>query len=495
MLSDTGSLPTALYRAEQVRLLDQRAITEQGIPGYTLMCRAAAAALVALQQHWPQARTLTVIAGAGNNGGDGYVLARLAQAAGLVSQVVYLSDPATLQHDAATAYQDALAAAVPIAPFTQAALTADVLVDALFGTGLARAVTGAYQAAITAINASGRPVLAIDIPSGLQADSGSVLGCAVRAAVTVTFIALKQGLFSGAGPEQCGQIVFADLAVPPVVFAGIEPTCQRYTGDDLLTRLPRRNRTGHKGDYGHVLIIGGDHGMAGAARMSAEAAARCGAGLVSIATRREHAAMQAALRPELMFRGVENAAELKPLLERADVVAIGPGLGTQDWGRALLAAVLATALPLVVDADALNLLAVAPQRRDNWILTPHPGEAARLLGMDTATLQQDRFAAARRLHERYGGVAVLKGAGSLIAAADGSLTVVNTGNPGMASGGMGDLLTGIIASLLAQGLSLPAAARTGVYLHGRAGDRAAADGERGLLALDLLPHLRTLVNP
>ena len=272
------------------------------------------------------------------------------------------------------------------------------------------------------------------------------------------------------------------------------PSTVLLTDCMLHAWLPPRSRASHKGDYGHVLVVGGDHGMAGAVRLAGEAAARTGSGLVSIATCLVHAAAIAAARPELMCHGVECARDLRPLLQRASVVAIGPGLGQSAWARDMLAAVLQTHLPLVVDADALNLLAQEPTRRDDWILTPHPGEAARLLGITTEQIQADRLHAVQTLQQRYGGVCVLKGAGSLVCAPE-SIALCEVGNPGMASGGMGDVLTGIIAALLAQGLSLVDAACAGVYIHAKAGDRAAQDGERGLLASDLMPYLRPLVNP
>jgi len=285
--------------------------------------------------------------------------------------------------------------------------------------------------------------------------------------------------------------------VPPDIYPAIHPACWRYAGEDLPALLPERWRSAHKGHFGHVLVIGGDSGLAGAARMAGEAAARCGAGLVSVATRSAHAGLQAAARPELMFQGIDTPDELGPLLSRASVVAIGPGLGRDLWGRSLLRAALAGDKPLVVDADGLNLLAIEPAFRDNWILTPHSGEAARLLKMTPAGVEADRFAAVEDLALRYGGVAVLKGAGSLIASkADGQVALCSTGNPGMASGGMGDVLAGVIAALLAQGLPPFAAAKAGAHLHGLAGDLAAqTGGERGLLATDLLPFLRQLVNP
>ncbi|QQS54328.1 MAG: NAD(P)H-hydrate dehydratase [Candidatus Competibacteraceae bacterium] len=490
-------LPVELYRAAQVRELDRIAIAERGIPGYTLMGRAGEAAFQLLGQRWPKARRIVVVCGGGNNGGDGYVVARLARQAGIDARVLTVADPATLRGDAQTAWRDARAAEIVIVPFNTAELhDVDLIVDAILGTGLERAVSGLWREAIEAMNANPADILALDIPSGLHADTGAILGAAVHATATLTFIGLKQGLFTGQGPACCGDIGFADLAVPPDIYPALHPACWRYGGEDLPALLPRRSRSAHKGHFGHVLVVGGELGMAGAARMAAEAAARCGAGLTSIATRAAHAGLQAAARPELMFHGVETPAELVPLLDRATVVAIGPGLGRAVWGRTLLHAVLASDKPLVVDADALNLLAAEPVFRDHWVLTPHPGEAARLLKMTPAEVEADRFTAVEELALRFGGVTVLKGAGSLIASkADGLVALCAAGNPGMASGGMGDVLTGVIAALLAQGLSPFAAARAGVYLHGRAGDLAArAGGERGLLATDLLPCLRQLVN-
>ncbi|HOB61173.1 MAG TPA: NAD(P)H-hydrate dehydratase [Candidatus Competibacteraceae bacterium] len=493
------ALPFELYRAAQVRELDRIAIQERGIPGYTLMNRAGEAAFNLLRNRWPEARRIAVVCGSGNNAGDGYVVARLAQRAGLEVEVLTLADPDRLQGDARTAWQDACAANVAITVFSAAALDAglDLLVDAILGTGLEREVSGHWRDAIEAMNARPTDILALDLPSGLNADTGAVLGAAIHATATITSIGLKQGLLTAQGPSHCGELNFAALGVPSDLYATIHPACWRYAGDDLPKRLPPRPRSAHKGQFGHVLVIGGDHGLAGAARMAAEAAARCGAGLVSVATRTAHAGLQAAIRPELMFHGIETPEALAPLLDRATVIAVGPGLGHGEWGRSLLQAALASDKPLVVDADGLNLLAAEPTYRHDWILTPHPGEAARLLKMTPPQVEIDRFAAVEELALRFGGVTVLKGAGSLIASqADGQVALCTVGNPGMASGGMGDVLTGVIAGLLAQGLPLFAAAKCGVYLHGLAGDLAArSDGERGLLATDLLPLLRQLANP
>lgn len=303
----------------------------------------------------------------------------------------------------------------------------------------------------------------------------------------------EAGLFTGEGLEYAGEVVLADLGVPPEVKRAVEPSALLLP--PLVRGLPPRPRHAHKGMFGHVLVVGGDYGFSGAARMAAEAAARVGAGLVSVATRKEHASLLSVARPELMCHGVAGREEIQALLERATVVAVGPGLRRSGWAGMLLASALDSELPLVLDADGLNLLAARPTRSERWILTPHPGEAARLLGSSSAKIQQDRFAAAGELQARYGGVVVLKGSGTIIQGPQGQPRVCTAGNPGMASGGMGDILTGVIAGLLAQGLDPLEAATLGVCLHGTAGDRAArAGGERGLLASDLLEPLRQLVN-
>jgi len=481
------NLPIKLYRAAQVRELDRIAIEEYGIPGFELMHQAGAEVLRHLIARWPEARSVVVFCGSGNNAGDGYIIASLALAAGLSVRVYTLSDPAQLTGDALTAYQQYKG----IVTSFQAGqvVNADVLIDALLGTGLARPVIGLYAEAIQAINANPAPVIAVDIPSGLQADTGSVMGCAVKAMCTVTFIALKQGLFTGQAADYCGKIFYAQLTVPDEALASVKASATRV----LKAPLPRRDRCVHKGNCGHVLIVGGDLGYAGAAKMASEAALRVGAGLVSLATRAEHAMLMNLNRPELMCHGVETAEQLAVLLAKADVVLIGPGLGQGAWATALFNTAISAGKPMVIDADGLNLLAANPATQTNWILTPHPGEAARLLNCQTADIEQDRFAAALSIQAKYGGVAIVKGAGTLIAFEQ-QLWLSNTGNPGMASGGMGDVLAGAIVGLLAQGLLLPDAAQQGVYNHGLAADLAAAnDGERGLLASDLMPYLRQLV--
>jgi len=486
------SLP--LYSANQVRELDRIAIQEKGIPGICLMERAGSAAFTLLKSHWPQAHRITVLCGTGNNGGDGYVLARLAYIAGYQVTVLQVGDITKIKGDARLAFEAMEKVGLSAQAFTELS-PVDVLVDALFGTGLDREVLGKWRKVIEALNRRTCPLIALDIPSGLHANTGTILGVAVRAQVTVTFIGIKQGLLTGAGPEYCGKIYFDDLQVPSSIYKQINSKVSQLDYDQLKTALPKRSRIAHKGQFGHVLVIGGDSGMTGAVRLAAEGAARVGAGLISVATRTSHAALINLTRPEIMSHGVETVEQLESLLNKIDVIAIGPGLGQTHWGQSLLSALQNVQKPIVVDADALNLLAQTPIRFHNSILTPHPAEAARLLGSSTADIQADRFAAAQALQERFSGICVLKGAGTLIAAPNGQINICTLGNPGMASGGMGDILTGTIAGLLAQGLSSNEAATLGVCLHAKAGDHAAREGERGLLPSDLLPWLRHYANP
>jgi ADP-dependent NAD(P)H-hydrate dehydratase / NAD(P)H-hydrate epimerase len=488
-------LPYALYRAAQVREFDRIASEELGLAGHTLMERAGAAAFRLLRERWPAARQLEVLCGSGNNGGDGYVVARLALEAGLGVRVLQLGDYARLTRDALACAEAFDALGGEMGPFRELSPRCDLIVDAVFGTGLEREVKGAWREALAAVNAHPAPVLAIDLPSGLHADSGCILGEAVRATATISFIALKPGLFTGDGPDCCGEIFFDALEVPATLYARQLLAARRIDWARFATTLGPRRRCAHKGAFGHVLVIGGDLGYSGAPRLAAEAAARSGAGLVSVATRPEHAPFINLARPEIMGRGVIQEGELAPLLERATVIALGPGLGRSEWSRRLWGAALGAGKPLVVDADGLNLLAETPLKRDDWILTPHAGEAARLLGCTSAEINQDRFAALARLQERYGGTVVLKGAGTLVGGPEAKPPAVcSDGNPGMASGGMGDCLTGIIAALLAQGWEAQEAAELGVCLHAAAGDRAAQAGERGLLAGDVTAELRGLLN-
>lgn len=479
---------TALYTTAQVRALDRAAIAG-GIPGIELMERAAAAALAATRRRWPQARSVCVLCGPGNNGGDGFLLAALARAAGLAVTAIAVAEHAA--GDAASARGRFIREGGVVLPAGGSLPAADVYVDGLFGSGLNRAPDGDIARLIAALNAQAAPVLALDVPSGLDSDTGVAFDPCVRATATVCFVGWKRGLFTAQGPDQCGERTLATLDIPAQLCAGQAP-------DALLLQpqsLPPRPRDSHKGRFGHVLAIGGDLGAGGAVRMCGEAAARVGAGLVSIATREANVGAILSARPELMPHGVHVPRNLEPLLARASVLAVGPGLGHDEWGHGLWQAALQSGQPTVLDADGLNLLAREPRPLPaQVVLTPHPGEAARLLGVSIADVQDDRFAAARALATQRRAVVVLKGAGSLIADPEGRVALCPWGNPGMASGGMGDVLTGVVAGLMAQGLSDWDAACLGVGLHARAGDLAARAGERGLLASDLFPYLRALLN-
>ena len=490
------NIPHNLYTAEQIRELD-RIVTEQhNVSTAKLMARAGEAALVSIKNHWPQAERLLIICGSGNNGGDGYELARQALESSYRVVVMQAGDDSNLTVETTAARDAVLAAGAKIQRFKDKLPSTDVIIDAMMGSGLDRDVVGEYKTVIDAINANKRtPVLSLDIPSGLHADTGSALGVAVKATICLSFMGLNKGLFMGEGPNYTGTVCFDSLNVPSAIYKEFTPIARRVSLENDAALLAPRERTGHKGLYGHLLIIGGDHGMPGAARVAAEAGARVGAGLISIATRTVHSPILNQARPELMCYGVEKADDLTPLIKRANSITVGPGLGQCDWGRELFQRAIESDLPMVLDADGLNMLSQNPQKHDNWILTPHPGEAARLLDCSSADIQADRFAAAQELQKRYGGIAVLKGSGTLIHNGEAPTRLSTWGNPGMGSGGMGDVLAGVIGGLLAQGFPLMDAACVGVTLHGMAGDKAAEqDGERGMLAMDLVPHLRHLAN-
>jgi NAD(P)H-hydrate epimerase len=488
-------LPHALYRAEQLRLLDRAAIEQDRITGAELMERAGQAAFHQIRRNWPHARSIIVLCGSGNNAGDGYVVARLAAAAGVDVRVLALGDPDGLHGDALSMAAAFRQDGGRVEPFQDLPSRTDLIVDALLGIGLARDIDGRWAEAIRASNAHRAPLLAIDIPSGLDADTGAVRGIAIEAAATITFIGLKAGMFTGAGPDCCGQIHFDSLGVPASIYGRVIAAARRIDWGCQSYQLGPRRRTAHKGDHGHVLVVGGAPGMSGAARLAGEAALRAGAGLVTVATHPEHAGWLNLGRPELMCLGINAPADLAPLIERADVIAVGPGLGRGTWGEELWRAALAAERPLVVDADALFWLSKAPQPRDTWVLTPHPGEAARLLNCSASAVQRDRLAAAQSIQQRFGGTAVLKGAGSLIVGASHRPPAIcSNGNPGLASGGSGDALTGVIAALIAQRMDLQDAASAGVCLHAAAGDAAARAGERGMLASDLIAALRSILH-
>ncbi|MBD1390021.1 NAD(P)H-hydrate dehydratase [Neiella sp. HB171785] len=492
-----ASLPYKLYTPEQVRKYEPVAAQMAGATLAALMERAGEACFNAIKRRWLNKQRLLILCGRGNNGGDGYVVARLARQHSFGVQLIQVGDPATLTGEAAQARDKWLQSGGQILPFDEANLEqADIIVDALLGTGLNRPVEAPFDYMIEVINQLGKPVCAVDIPSGLCGTTGKVLGSAVKAEMTVSFVARKQGMYTGRAPDFVGDIEFDELGIRQAFQAQIDSHVEQVRYANFKHFLRARQRTYHKGMCGKVYVVGGDLGMPGAIRLAAEACQRAGAAIVTVISRPEHIGPILSHRPELIVSGAQTASPTlrQTIADVAKVIVVGPGMGTENWGQSMFSMVLETDVPLVVDADALNILADNPSYRDNWILTPHPGEAARLLDMTIEEVELDRFAAASALQKKYGGIVILKGAGTLVT--DGQyMRVCRVGNPGMASGGMGDILSGIIGSLLAQGIPPFEAACLAVCIHGDAADLAAEFGERGMLASDLYPHVRRLVNP
>ncbi len=459
------------------------------MPSYSLMCRAAEALLDIVQLRWSDARRVLIVCGGGNNGGDGYVLARLLARTRVSVSVFAVVDPANLTGDARLAYEDYSSIAGEMSIFSQwpEEQVFDLIVDAMFGSGLCREVSGKFARVIELINNSGAAVLSVDVPSGLDASNGSVLGTAVTADVTMTFIGRKRGLLTHSGPDFCGRIFLDELQVPPGVFSRHPSDVFLIDQEQVRELIPTRINNAHKGSFDGILLIGGDKGMPGAVILAAEAALRTGAGLVRTATR-EKLQGSNVLPDIITIEGSDHDAVKSGIL-KAGVLAIGPGLGTSEWAKRLLHLALASELPSVIDADALNIVASNDATLGaNAIMTPHPAEAARLLGITTQQVQTDRFAAVEAIARQYSAVVVLKGCGSLIC--NGEKTFLcDAGNSGMSCAGMGDVLTGVIAGLLAQGLSPLKAAILGVHLHANAGDVLFRQKGNSLLASDVLNTL------
>jgi NAD(P)H-hydrate epimerase len=496
----SAAIEDNLYSAETVRAVDRAAAEAMQISPSALMSRAGGAAFSELLQAFGQPTLITLFCGAGNNGGDGYVIAALAAQRNIPVKLYELGDSSKYSEETQRARQFALESQVDLTAFNDhIELSEGVVVDSLLGTGCRGELRQPFRQAVDLINSAGLPVLSVDIPSGLNADTGAVEDSAVKADLTVTFIAGKKGLFTGRGPSLCGDIVYHSLEVPEQIFQNHQPQAQLMDLFGLMDALPQWPADVHKHQRGHSMVIGGDQGYGGAAIMAAEASLRSGCGLTSVATQPQHIGALLARCPEVMACGVTSGQQLEPWLERPTVLIVGPGLGRSAWSEQLLQKALATELPMVVDADALNILAdgrvLSDPCRTNWVLTPHPGEAARLLDTTVAAVQADRFAAVTEIQRRYGGVVLLKGAGTLIAGQGQIIKVCPYGNSAMATAGMGDILSGIIGSLLAQGLSLQMAAELGCCIHSAAADMAVDErGDRGLVATDTLTYVHRLLN-
>jgi hydroxyethylthiazole kinase-like uncharacterized protein yjeF len=488
---------TPVCSTAEVRAAEAAATTGKKPP--QLMERAGlAAAEIARDISGGTGKPVLVLAGPGNNGGDAFVVARYLKKWYFKVTVVFTGDEKPLSADAKAALAAWRKAGGTVSGSLPAAQRWGLVVDGIFGIGLGRDVGAPYAKWIEAINGLGAPILALDVPSGLHSDTGRVMGCAVRATHTVTFIALKPGLLTLDGPDHCGEIHLRALDLDAQLLRGARGAA---IGREVLAQaLPPRRLNSHKGDYGSVGVIGGDHGMVGAALLAARAALRTGAGRVYVGLLARDAPLLDAAQPELMLRSADEVLKQ----ENLSCLAVGPGLGQLPDAAFYLERALQSRLPLVLDADALNILAASDGLKKqinqidvSKILTPHPAEAARLLGTSTREVQSDRISAALALAKNFNSLVVLKGAGSLCAAPSGRWHINTTGNPGMASAGMGDVLTGIIAALLAQDAAPETALLAGVHLHGAAADQAVADGAGpiGLTATEVIDAARGLLNP
>lgn len=501
------NFPTQLFEAKDVRNIDHYAINVLGISGYELMSKAGRMMFHSIMKRWPETKQLLILCGGGNNGGDGYIVASLAVRHSVSVSVYYLSPPDQLTGDAKTAYLDCKAQKVTINAYEHIAKHGNlepntVIVDAMLGTGLSSNVREPYIDAIKFCNGASANIAAVDIPSGLCATTGAILGDAVKAQLTCTFIGLKTGLLTGAGQAHTGELQFSDLGLPSEAYRQNKPVARLIQRKQIAQNLKPRLRDSHKGDFGHVLLIGGNTGFGGAISLAAQACARMGAGLTRVATRPEHCSALLTRCPEVMTQAVCHGNELLPIAKKATVIVIGPGLGQDAWAEQLLTVALQTNVTCILDADALNLLATGKldhiwaRRQAKSILTPHPGEAARLLRTNTPQINHDRISAVRKLGEKYRCHTLLKGSGSLIACPNqDEVALCAYGNPGMASGGMGDVLSGILGGLTAQEWPIETALELGVLLHAFAADLASKEGgERGLLASDLIVHAREQLN-
>jgi hydroxyethylthiazole kinase-like uncharacterized protein yjeF len=486
------SLP--IYTTSAIRRLEQRASPASG----TLMERAgAAAAEYARSLCGDTAKRVLVVAGPGNNGGDAFEVAAQLKRWFFRVSVVFSGERAKLSQDALAALAKWEAAGGGLEKDIPPDTRFDLAVDGLFGIGLTRALAGAHAALVGKLNALGAAILSLDIPSGINADTGAVMGCAVRASHTLAFIAHKPGLLTLDGPDHCGELKLETLGLDP---AGLlEPEGMLLDAEVLAHALAPRPRNFHKGRAGSVGVLGGAAGMVGAAVIAGRAALKCGAGRVYLGLLTPRLPCADTAQPELMLR--KPAALLEKDL--VNVLVAGPGMGKSEAAAASLRAALKSPVQLVLDADALNMIAASralaallAKRKAAAILTPHPAEAARLLGATTAGVQVDRVASAKAIAQRYRGLVVLKGNGSVIAAPDGKFWINPSGNPGMASAGMGDALSGMIAALIAQGAQPLHALLAGVYLHGAAADALVASGTGpiGITASEVIDRARALLN-
>ena len=490
----------ALFLGSNVKKIDRTIIEQQSIAGIVLMKRAGRAAFKYLLKQWPHTRRLVIVAGSGNNAGDAFIVAALAAQRGLSVAVLVLKPLGDFESEAKVAaqfMQQEAANSIEIVESLVALekfLTTDkpvstVIVDGLLGLGIKGALKPKYADVIHWVNSASYPVLALDVPSGLHPDTGYVSDCAIKADYTISFIALKQGLFTANAAQYCGTVIPDNLQINTDFLTHFEADAFLLDDKHCSYRFPKRRNDMHKHDFAHVLVVGGDYAYGGAALLAAQASLRVGGNLCSLATRQEHVSAALARIPEVMSFGVSSGQELEPWLVKPDIFVLGPGLGQSPWSEQLLMQVINQEKTTVFDADALNLIATgrfSPSRKAQAVFTPHPGEAARLLNTTSADIQADRFGAIRQLQKNFGGVFILKGPGTLIF--DGrTMFVANVGNAYLATPGSGDVLSGIVGALLAHGLAPLEASALAVCLHGKAADLALErNGGLQLIASDIL---------
>ena len=499
-----------LYTASETRKIDNLAIKEKGVSGYSLMQMAAEFTLDVILREFSPVEELIIFCSKGKNSGDGFLLGSFAKEFGLEVTIVMSNTSNVIKGVSRKAFEEMKDAKVKIISTKSIeklkVSNKAVIVDALIGTGLKGNLRNNIKESILSLNKLGvkLPVLSLDIPSGVNPDTGDADDIAVYADITATFVAQKRGCFTSVGKKFSGEIVYSDLEIPKNLFSKITSTSYVVDYEDSISKVVYREQDAHKGHFGNVLIVGGDRGLGGAGLLSSRAAVYSGAGLTSLVTRPEHVSASLVSCPEVMVKGVDSGQDIEEHLVKPDVIAIGPGLGQSAWSEQMIQRVFWEAekrdVSVIMDADALNLLTrlkLSSNLPKRLILTPHPGEASRLLNTSVAVIESNRFSAAAKIQKKFNATVVLKGSGTVICHKSGGTQkwgICESGNPGMATGGMGDVLTGIIAGLLAQGLTLKEAAEAGVDLHAKAADQASLEfGEAGLTSSDVINELKYLL--
>jgi len=494
-----------LYTSQETKKLDSLAIRSQKVPAFTLMQKASEFSFNVLLNNWPNTKKVFVFCGKGNNAGDGYLISHLAKEMGLESFIIQASPSNKISGASRKAFKLALESKVKrisIAAFKKKSLKDSVIVDALLGIGIKGNVRSNVSKLILEINkkSTNIPVLSVDIPSGICSNTGINLGVHIQADVTATFVGRKRGCFTSTGRTASGNVVFDDLGISSLLKSQIKTNCYLLDTEKSLLKLKNRKGDAHKGDFGHVLVIGGDKGFGGAAILASKAAVFSGAGLVSLATRSIHVEAALSSCPELMVNGIESGQDVEEILAKSTVVVLGPGLGQSAWSEQMLQRTFMEAkkrnLPVVLDADGLNLLTKLKLKSGiprKMVITPHPGEAARLVNKEVNKIQEDRFKSVTALEKKFGSVSVLKGSGSLVCYKRNGkqrIGVCEAGNPGMAKGGMGDVLAGLIGSFLSQGLSLVEATEVAVDLHSKSADIASLELGMTITPTDVIRNIR-----